>query len=110
MYKCVDNTKSTQKETNIEIEYGNKHRVLSINIEHEGFKKHAIIDTGSNISYIDISLIKNLKCVKNKEQVTITGANNTKSEQLGKIDLMIKIINKVKVINNILLKHSLLKD
>jgi len=93
MYKYVDLTKNTETSTNIGTDYDNKHRVLSINIEHEGIEKHAIIDTLSNISCINVSLIKSLKCIKNKEQVTITRANNSKLEQVGKIYLMLKINN-----------------
>jgi len=91
MNKYVDHTKCTETSINTGTEYDNKHRVLSINVEHEGIEKHAIIDTGSNISCINVSLIKNLQCIKKKEQVTITGANNSKLDQVGKINLMIKI-------------------
>jgi len=104
MDKNINNKKTTQREKNIGIDYDDKHRVLSINIEHEGIKKHAIIDTGSNISCIDISLIKNLKSIKNKEKVSIMGANNTKLEQLGKIDLMIKTSNQQYFIDAFVIK------
>ncbi|KAF0756898.1 GATA zinc finger domain-containing protein 14-like [Aphis craccivora] len=79
-------------------------------VEHEGIDKHAIIDTGSNISCIDILLIKNIKYIKKEKQVTITSANNTKLEQLSKIDLMIKIKknNKILLIQNIKINNEVI--
>ncbi|KAF0691957.1 Uncharacterized protein FWK35_00038490, partial [Aphis craccivora] len=47
--------------------YVDKHyntRVLSIIVEYEGIEKYAIIDTGSNISCIDMSLINDMELVK----------------------------------------------
>jgi hypothetical protein len=104
MNKYIDHTKCTETSTNTGTQYDNKHRVLSINVEHEGIEKHAIIDTGSNISCINVSLIKNLQCIKNKEQVTITGANNSKLDQVGKINLMIKINNQQYFIDAFVIK------
>lgn len=68
-------------------------KVLSIIVEHEGTEKFAIIDTGSNISCIDHSLIDNMKHIINKNKVVITGTDNSKLEQLGKTKLVIKINN-----------------
>jgi hypothetical protein len=70
--------------------YVDKH-YNTIIVEHEGIEKYAIIDTGSNISSIDMSLINDMKLVKNEEDIVITGADNTKLEQLGKIKLVVKI-------------------
>jgi len=71
--------------------YVDKHyntRVLLIIVEHEGIEKYGIIDTRSNISCIDISLINDTELVKKEEDIIITVADNTKLEQLGKIKLM----------------------
>jgi len=71
-----------------------KQRVLSIKIEVDDIERYAIIDTGSNISCIDYSLVNNISQIKSKENIKITGADNSELEQLGKIDFKIKI-NKV---------------
>lgn len=70
-----------------------KQRVLSIKINIDNIERHAIIDTGSNISCIDYSLINNIDLIKTKENIKITGADNSELEQLGRIDLKIKINN-----------------
>ncbi|KAL4154128.1 hypothetical protein QTP88_001961 [Uroleucon formosanum] len=105
----LNNNKSRIKHKNMtEIEFNNnninnnnqhsdmerKLRVLSIKIEIDNIERHAIIDTGSNLSCIDYSLIKNISQIKSKEKIKITGADNSELEQLGKIDFEIKI-NKV---------------
>ncbi|KAL4126303.1 hypothetical protein QTP88_010525 [Uroleucon formosanum] len=107
----LNNNKSRIKHKNMtEIEFNNnnnninnnnqhsdmerKLRVLSIKIEIDNIERHAIIDTGSNLSCIDYSLIKNINQIKSKEKIKITGADNSELEQLGKIDFEIKI-NKV---------------
>jgi len=68
-----------------------KQRVLSIKIKLDDNEQNAIIDTGSNISCIDYSLIKNKQVIKPKEQITITGAGNNEQIQIGTTELIITI-------------------
>jgi len=65
--------------------------VLSIKIELDGNEKNAIIDTGSNLSCIDYSLIKNKQHINPKEQIIITGADNNELIQIGTTKLIITI-------------------
>lgn len=66
-------------------------RVLSMKVEIEGNEKYAILDTGSNLSCIDHSLTKNKQLIKPKENIIITGADNTELKQLGRTEIKIKI-------------------
>lgn len=70
-----------------------KQRVLSIDIELNGFNRPAIIDTGSNISCIDVSLLNGTENIKKEKGITITGADNTVLELLGVTNIQIKINN-----------------
>lgn len=76
---------------NIKTNTERKQRVLTTKVEIEGDEKYAILDTGSNLSCIDHSLIKDKQMIKPKENVIITGADDTELIQLGKIKLKIKI-------------------
>ena len=68
-------------------------RVLSMIVEIEGNEIYAILDTGSNLSCIDFSLTKNKQLIKPKDNIIITGADNTELKQLGRTKITIKIKN-----------------
>ncbi|KAF0682162.1 Retrovirus-related Pol polyprotein, partial [Aphis craccivora] len=76
-----------------------RQRVLSIKVEYEGNEKYAILDTGSNLSCIDYSLTKNKQLMEPKENIIITGADNTELKQLGRIEITIQIKNYHYLIN-----------
>jgi len=76
-----------------------RQRVLSIKVEYEGNEKYAILDTGSNLSCIDYSLTKNKQLMEPKENIIITGADNTELKQLGRTQITIKIKNYHYLIN-----------
>lgn len=66
-------------------------RVLSLKVEFDGNEIYAIIDTGSNLSFVEYSLIKDKQHIKPKEQIIITGAGNDELVQIGTTELTIKI-------------------
>jgi len=72
-----------------------KQRVLSIKIKLDDNEQNAIIDTGSNLSCIDYSLVKNKQEIKPKEQIIITGADNNELIQRGTTEVK-NIINTLK--------------
>jgi len=63
-----------------------------------------LIDIGSNISCIDISLINDTELVKNEKDFVITGADNNNLEQLGKMKLVVKINGNTYSINTYVIK------
>jgi hypothetical protein len=81
-----------------------KQKVLVTKVKIEGDEKYAILDTGSNLSRIDVSLIKDKKIIKLKEKVIITEADGTELILLEKIELTIKINNKQYIINAYVIK------
>ncbi|VVC33688.1 Aspartic peptidase domain [Cinara cedri] len=82
-------------------------RVLSIFIELYGITRSAIIDTGSNISCIDVSLLNDTACIKRDMpfRIILISANNTILEQLGVTDLQIKINNYSYIIRAYVIKE-----
>ncbi|CAI6358710.1 unnamed protein product [Macrosiphum euphorbiae] len=62
--------KIKNQNTSVDSDTGRKQRVLSIQIKLDGNEQNAIIDTGSNLSCIDYSLVKNKQEIKpeNKHQ------------------------------------------
>jgi len=93
--KHNDRIKINNQNTNIDSDTDRKHRVLPIKIKIDGNEQNAIIDTGSNLSCIDYSLVKDKQEIKPKEQITITGDNNNELMQIGTTELIITI-NKLK--------------
>lgn len=86
------------------IETARKNRVLSIETELDGIKRFAILDTGSNVSMIDTSLLKNIENIRPKPEVYLTAGNNTIIKQVGMLDVMIKINNFSYLVNAYVIK------
>lgn len=61
-------------ESNEQDETMRKNRVSSIKMQFENKIEHAILDTGSNISCVEYSLIKNKDEIVPEKQTFITGA------------------------------------
>lgn len=68
-----------------------KHRVLSIVVILDDKKIHAIIDTGSNLTCIDYSVITCKNVIKPKDNIMIIGPDKNELEQIGKTDFNMKI-------------------
>lgn len=95
---------NTNDNINILNDSERKQRVLSIPVKINNNNRHAILDTGSNISCIDISLVHNTENIKNKIKCTITGADDSELQQLGIMDLKFSIHNRQYSINAYVIK------
>lgn len=81
-----------------------KNQVLSIEIQFQNKKEQAIIDTGSNISCIEYSFIKNKNLITPEKQTTITRADNSILENMDTIQLKINILGTEYEINAYVIK------
>ena len=81
-----------------------KNQVLSIEIQYQEKIKQAIIDTGSNISCIEYSFIKNKNSIKPEPRTMITGADDSILKNMGTTQLKFNILGTEYEINAYVIK------